>query len=348
MPSRLNDTYDRSAVIGVEDCLQVLDLLNYTQDGAATNYESLQWNKDNPNRIIVKIGNKEAILQRDVQEATDSLISMFNAHGLTAYVRNEMRDMLPVIKEFYRVDITNVPIVIAGMTAPIPDNNVLVYAPDAFSAYGSAPNDRPILKIIHWIAAAMLSALLDARTAANVIEQSMRSGQQFEIQLSPAGEFVPKRFCRHCATEIPTDAAFCFKCGTSQQAATATAPRMTTPPPPPPMPDRWEFCEVVWDGKKSGAGGVFNVALKAAFDGGNPFGAKDSHIKFWVKASSPRGDYSAGETDWMSAPGYPDQRNRNHAQACEQLVSRLLQDGWEPVGQGESWYNVRLRRRFRG
>ena len=149
MLSRLNDTYDRSAVIGVEDCLQVLDLLNYTQDDAATNYESLQWNKENPNRIIVELGNREAILQRNVQEATDSLISMFNAHGLTAYVRNEIRDMLPVIKEFYRVNITNVLIVIAGMTAPIPDNYVLVYSPDAFLAYGSAPKERPILKMIH-------------------------------------------------------------------------------------------------------------------------------------------------------------------------------------------------------
>ena len=347
MSSRLNDTYDRSAVIGVEDCLQVLDLLSYTQDGAATNYESLQWNKDNPNRIIVKIGNKEAILQRDVQQATDSLISMFNTHELTAYVRDEIRDMLPVIKDFYRVNITNVPIVIAGMTAPIPHNNVLVYSPDAFSAYGSAPKERPILKMIHWIAAGTLSAFLEARTAAGLIEKGMQNGEQFEIQLSPAGEFVPKRFCRHCATEIAIDAAFCPKCGTPQQAAAATTPRMTTPPPPP-MPDRWEFCEVVWDGKKSGAGGVFNVALKAAFDSGNPFGAKDSHIKFWVKVSSPRGDYSAGATDWMSAPGYPDQRNRNHVQALEQLVSNLLQDGWEPVGQGEGWYNVRLRRRFRG
>lgn len=328
---------------GTEDCIKVLDLLNFTQDGSATNYESLEWNKDDENQIRVRVGNKEAILHHNVQLATDGLLSTFNEYGLTLFVRDEIRNMLPVIKEFHRVKITNVPL-LAGTT--IPQDNVIVYAPDAFSAYGSASEDKHILELIHWVAAGTLAALLEAQSAANLIEQSMRDGQQFETQLSPAGEFVPKRFCRHCATEIAADAAFCFKCGTPQHT-TPTEPRIATPPPPP-IPERWEFCEVVWDGKKSGAGGVFNVALKAAFDSGNPFGAKDSHIRFWVKASSPTGDYKAGESDWMNAPGYPDHRNRHHAQALEQLVSRLLQDGWEPVGQGEGWYNIHLRRRFRG
>jgi hypothetical protein len=131
-------------------------------------------------------------------------------------------------------------------------------------------------------------------------------------------------FCKDCGAEIPNDSSFCLKCGKPQKGAIES------------HTEGWEYCEIVYEGKKKGIEGVLNLLFVSY--------SPDSHIRFWASASGPNGTYGAGSTDWFRG-SYPN--NKRHSGPFYRLKNTLLQEGWEQTGGGMTWWNDKFRRRVK-
>lgn len=90
----------------------------------------------------------------------------------------------------------------------------------------------------------------------------------------------------------------------------------------PPDDGRWETCEIAW----------WHGARKGGFE---------------ARATKPTGRaYLAGRSPmvrWES--GDPPAQAGSIAAAHESLVAKLVREGWEPEGRGDTWYGRRFRRR---
>ena len=122
-------------------------------------------------------------------------------------------------------------------------------------------------------------------------------------------------YCSACGTELPKDANFCYRCGKPvKQNAQAKV--------------EWEYCQIEWDEEDGW--------------GSKPFW-------FWAKAVGPDGVYSAGEP-FKRKPSFiemlpPESSNPKVQEMHEQLVEKLIKDGWEIVPErGNAWWQLRLRR----
>jgi hypothetical protein len=124
--------------------------------------------------------------------------------------------------------------------------------------------------------------------------------------------------CSHCGAELPDDAIFCLKCGKPQRQSAGAAGAS------------YEDCEILVHWVSRGT----VLTLGAA------------RMQFWVKAMGPEGAYGAGYSAvFRGGQSGPDEQRAHDAEVLHELVERLAADGWESLGRGLSWYNLRFRRR---
>ncbi len=132
-------------------------------------------------------------------------------------------------------------------------------------------------------------------------------------------------FCHNCGAELPADANFCSKCGKRLAAA---EPRTDAEPAP-----ADEVCEVV---------------AEMAGEKWSPMFPADM-MQFKAKAAGPQGEYLAAESPkfkvGLSEYYQPNQKNKRHVKALEELTAALTTAGWERSGKGREWYSLRFRRR---
>jgi hypothetical protein len=72
-------------------------------------------------------------------------------------------------------------------------------------------------------------------------------------------------------------------------------------------------------------------------------------MQFKAKAVGKEGGFLAGESAkfkvGLSEYYMPNQKNKRHIKALEDLAASLAAEGWERAGKGEHWYSWRFRRR---
>jgi hypothetical protein len=118
--------------------------------------------------------------------------------------------------------------------------------------------------------------------------------------------------CVQCGTELADSMKICFNCGKPQQIMAGTSA------------PQWEYCEIEYE----------LVGLLGM-----------SH-RFLAKAVGPKGTYRAAESNVKISTNFPHPAVRKDNQACDDLIRRLVADGWEPVSErGPEWFSHRFRRR---
>jgi hypothetical protein len=129
--------------------------------------------------------------------------------------------------------------------------------------------------------------------------------------------------CPNCGGHVSQGARFCSQCGVPQRAPGTPA---TTQVAPAQASDRWELCEIdwwrgymkseFWANGVGADGAQYEVARSRAFR--------------WRRAEPPPIDHEGARA------------------AHEALVERLADAGWEPIGEGLTWYAWRFRRHAAG
>lgn len=119
-------------------------------------------------------------------------------------------------------------------------------------------------------------------------------------------------FCIVCGTELPNEANFCWKCGKPQNE------QANVPEP------RYETCEICIDLLRDSV-----------------FGKKTYRI--YVRAINSKGEYIVAEQEFKSNRVeiyYDDVAKPIH----QQMIKQLVQEGWQPTGRGEAFWNDTFRR----
>jgi uncharacterized protein len=123
--------------------------------------------------------------------------------------------------------------------------------------------------------------------------------------------------CFNCGGDLPEGARFCPSCGAPVGETNALPLGSPTP-----NPGGWELCEIVcWRG-------YFKADFYARQVG------SDDEIE-----RSPMFRWRHDD---------PPPREGKFLAAHERLVSRLVNDGWQPLGEARPWYAQRFRRRIGG
>ena len=122
-------------------------------------------------------------------------------------------------------------------------------------------------------------------------------------------------YCVACGRELPVDARFCVECGAAQGAPEADRN----------APSHWETARIVWQ----------DVGLRGQC--------------FEADVTTPSGTYRIcdPQREAFSADprkGGPQRNDRSVVSAHRSLVERLIREGFEPVGVGETWWAERFRR----
>lgn len=130
-------------------------------------------------------------------------------------------------------------------------------------------------------------------------------------------------FCSNCGTQIPDEASFCSKCGTPQIQGAQSA--QTEEP-------KWETCEITYHDKNEFVSGAI----------------------FWFEADAigPNGKYPAAKSKPVVCGSRfnndPQSRNKKTVNAHEEIIKKLVSDGWQPTGaRGYNWWNDRFTRQVR-
>ncbi|NPV26063.1 MAG: zinc ribbon domain-containing protein [Firmicutes bacterium] len=124
-------------------------------------------------------------------------------------------------------------------------------------------------------------------------------------------------YCANCGLELPAEANFCWKCGQPCKEPAETA---------------WETCQIEYETVRDG------------------FLYRGDDLRFVAQASGPRGEYIAGKSRvFRTSPFYNLPSTQEHRDLLDVLVNKLIQEGWERVGEpGEFWWNYTFRRPVRG
>lgn len=120
--------------------------------------------------------------------------------------------------------------------------------------------------------------------------------------------------CQNCATELPDDAHFCLRCGTSQApGGLARAVRR-------------EICEVY-----------------RSIENGGWFRAGDT---FWEAiAVGPQGRYSVGRSGTCPRKALGSSKGVKRTDALlDDLIDQLIREEWQPLPRGSEWYSYRFER----
>lgn len=157
-------------------------------------------------------------------------------------------------------------------------------------------------------------------------------------------------YCVYCGQSLPYDASFCNRCGRSDpfnlaqvnnsdtralsQIPPPPQPTLPTPPYTPhnpyvmPISQVMETCEIGWSRRAYGltARIIFHAEITAF---------RDSHI---IASSEPVPD----DRDNIGKATFIPRETYAAITAVNQLVERLIQDGWQPVRHGDHWWNYRF------
>lgn len=137
-------------------------------------------------------------------------------------------------------------------------------------------------------------------------------------------------YCSKCGTQLPDQAKFCWNCGSAAGEVAAA------------RDEAWETCEIVYRNKRGTTMGQVTSIYADVL-----LGSSGGH-QFQAKAIGPAGTYVAGESREFRHRSLPTEvyHDARADETLDDLVRRLLQDGWEPTGdRGAEWYSYRFRRR---
>ncbi|MBI5410294.1 MAG: 50S ribosomal protein L7/L12 [Nitrospirae bacterium] len=136
-------------------------------------------------------------------------------------------------------------------------------------------------------------------------------------------------FCTHCRRENPHDANFCANCGKPVKFGIEETDRGSRAE----SEAFYEYCEINWAGW-------------------NSYDDFYREVHFWASAIGKNGKFSAGESSRIegsisNAPiGSYDSECKKATAAHNELVKKLLADGWEPTGErGQKSYQLKFRRK---
>ena len=126
-------------------------------------------------------------------------------------------------------------------------------------------------------------------------------------------------FCSNCGTQLPDEANFCWKCGKPQKSSI----QVDEP--------KWETAKI-----------KFEVVKEAGF-------FSTSSIKFIVEAIGPNGIYDPLESQAFKGDMYnfPAYQSAESTRVHEELVTKLVKDGWESTGEANFWFSNQFRRRVK-
>jgi hypothetical protein len=133
-------------------------------------------------------------------------------------------------------------------------------------------------------------------------------------------------YCSKCGTKLPDEANFCWKCGKSQKEGIPNGEL------------QWERCYITYEGVQQ-SGWI-----------------STGKARWWANVTGPEGSYRAGASSTFDAgvfnqevevpTGPHDYAYRRAITALDELVNKLVADGWEPISSmGEPYWNKQFRRR---
>jgi len=141
------------------------------------------------------------------------------------------------------------------------------------------------------------------------------------------------QICEYCGKSVETHFDVCPFCGSARTQTVEVTQVLAI------SADCWETCEI----------NVVKIMGKDFF--------KPSEFYFEATAVRPGGKYYAARSEVFYRAGWShfnDSEYINHKDAnslregfqfkLNDLVSVLIQDGWQPAGCGPEWYNKRFRR----
>lgn len=141
-------------------------------------------------------------------------------------------------------------------------------------------------------------------------------------------------YCMHCGIELPAEAKFCHQCGQAlPKIDIAVADSKVQPE------NDWRICEIIYQttGERWGIFprdvGEFQARLVTPPGSADENRPTDNIIK------------TSAKIELLSCSFSPDQKNKRHRKAFDDMLQELLQDGWQQVAEkGAVWYNQTLRK----
>jgi len=175
MTKRLHDNYGIKDIAIAEDCLKILDLLDYNQDGEVTNFPKLQWRN-----LTATINGKTISLQGDgIRELLEYFISSFNRTGSMGIFRDTLRTSLPWFQKHVIVEILTPPHF--PQVASPPREFVLLHEMN-YQEKGVSGK-----AIVAWPLASAIAILFGANKAAEFIVENWNGNEPFLAQLTIEG-----------------------------------------------------------------------------------------------------------------------------------------------------------------
>jgi hypothetical protein len=140
-------------------------------------------------------------------------------------------------------------------------------------------------------------------------------------------------YCSNCGKKIvPEGASYCWNCGVSLDPGQPTWSQKGDEQPP--MAE-WESC-----------------SLRHSHTLDNIVPMLKAYITFIAEATGPTGAYTAATSQAFtinpsfSSPDLsPKPTDFGAKQALDAVVNKLLQEGWEQIGEGPAWFQRQFRRR---
>lgn len=142
-------------------------------------------------------------------------------------------------------------------------------------------------------------------------------------------------YCVACGIELPDSANFCLRCGKPQREGFARTDAA--------HPLRWEICEI--------------DCYLVKFDRRR----KNGEWQFKANAIGKGGKYCAGKTESVIVSGldsvyefldldihtFDVHQSPDTRIVHSRLIAQLVDEGWNPAGNGTRWFNTRFKRFIR-
>ena len=145
-----------------------------------------------------------------------------------------------------------------------------------------------------------------------------RRTRELQLDRAPSARSTLEAICSNCGGRVGQTARFCVRCG-----APRTDGAEAVPFPGARTREQWDVCEIAW----------WRGYVKSEFCA--------------LALGADRGEYEAGRSRqfrWHRSESPPPDHRRARA-AHDELVQKLVDAGWEPLGEATPWYMQRFRRR---